>query len=94
MATNKSPCGECSKYWALEKGIKGGTRKKLSMGYCLERSIFALNKPGNPVFPPKAKTATLPNAQHKAFIVRASEVYSTCATFKGAQQEELANVRN
>jgi hypothetical protein len=80
---NLKPCGTCEHYWAIEKGLKNGQRKTLIQGYCLDRSIFAENKPGNPVYPPKAKIEFRENAVHKIEIVMANEVRKHCGKYKG-----------
>jgi hypothetical protein len=83
---NKRPCGECSQYYPLEKGMRGGERRPLNQGFCLEKTVFASNKPGKPVYPPRAKTAELPNAMHNTVLVYANQVVPECQTFKGAQR--------
>ena len=86
MKANANPCGTCTNYWALECGNRKGTRKVLPKGYCLEKTIFASNKPGNPVYPPRAKTAELLNAVHKVTIVDATEVQVHCSMYKAANR--------
>ena len=81
MASNTQPCSACKKYWPLVKGLKKGKKKKLSHGYCLERTVFASNKPGNPVYPPRAKVKELPNGNHKVILVRKSDVKANCEAF-------------
>jgi hypothetical protein len=78
---NNKPCGLCEGFFALEKGLQDGRRKELKHGYCLKRSIFANNKVGNPILPPRAKTAELPQAMHKLKIVRVNEIVPTCNEF-------------
>jgi hypothetical protein len=80
---NSQPCGTCTHFWALEKGLRNGKRRTLVQGYCLDQSVFAENKPGNPVYPPKAKIAFLENAMHKVTIVNANEVRQHCGKHKG-----------
>lgn len=80
---NMKPCGECSAFFPLEKGLKGGHRKPLCHGYCLKKSKFASNKPGDPVYPPRAVVTELPNAVHKLKIVRCNQVEKHCADFTG-----------
>jgi len=83
---NTKPCGTCNYYWAIEKGLRGGKRQILLQGYCLDRSVFAENKPGNPVYPPKAKVEFLENAVHKITIVNANEVRQHCGKYKGTMK--------
>jgi len=75
------PCGECTGYHPVERGTKGGARRALSYGYCLKKSIFASNKPGNPVYPPKAIVAELPNAVHDLKIVKSNHLEKHCNEF-------------
>lgn len=78
---NTKPCGMCEGFFAIEKGLKDGNRKELKHGYCLKKSIFANNKAGKPVLPPRAKTAELPQGVHKLKIVRINQVIPTCNEF-------------
>lgn len=80
--SNTKPCGTCNNYWALEQGLRSGKRRMLTQGYCLERSVFAKNKPGNPVYPPRAKVGDLENAVHKLVIVSANDLKKHCNTYK------------
>lgn len=80
--TNTKPCGTCEHYWALEQGLKNGKRRTLKQGYCLEQTTFAENKPGSPVYPPRAKVAFLKDAVHKVTIVSSTEVKSYCGKYK------------
>jgi hypothetical protein len=78
---NTKPCGECLSFFALEKGLHGGTKRLLSHGYCLKKSVFAANKPGNPVYPPRSCVQDLPNAVHKLKIVKSNQLEKTCNEF-------------
>lgn len=78
---NNKPCGECGAFFPLEKGLKGGQRKALKHGYCLKKSKFAINKPGSPVYPPRATVIELENAVHQLKIVRCNQVEKHCADF-------------
>ena len=75
---NTIPCNECEHYHALKRPKPKGGFKELKMGHCLDQSVYALNKPGNPVYPPKAKVAELPYNRHKIVIVRPLEVVVHC----------------
>jgi len=79
---NTKPCGTCTNYSAMEQGLRGGKRRILTQGYCLVHSIFAKNKPGNPVYPPRAKVQDLENAVHKLTIVSAYDVKKYCEAYK------------
>ena len=83
---NCKPCGGCLDYWPQEKGVKGGKRHQLPHGYCLDRTIFASNKPGDNVYPPRAKTAELPDGRHIVILVYANQVEATCQKYRGANQ--------
>ena len=76
---NKVPCGQCEKFWAIQKGIRGGTTVPLSRGHCLARSRYPKEKPGNPVFPPGATIVDLPNNVADLVVVHKTEVISSCA---------------
>jgi hypothetical protein len=78
---NTKPCGQCIHYHPLEKGTKGGERRPLSYGYCLKKSVFASNKPGDPVYPPKAVVAELPNAVHALKVVKVNQVEKHCSDY-------------
>jgi hypothetical protein len=47
----------------------------------LKKSIFALNKPGHPVYPPKAIVAELPNAVHNLKVVKVNQVEKHCSDY-------------
>ena len=77
---NQIKCGECKKYHAMErpKRNKSGGMIPLKKGYCLDRSVFATNRPGNEVIPPGAKTAELEFGRHKPVIVREEQIVPNC----------------
>ncbi len=81
---NEIPCEKCSLYFAIVKphrNGKGSTDTK--KGHCLDKTIYAKNKPGNPVYPPNAKTADLPYNRHVISLRRADEVVAHCTAKKG-----------
>lgn len=81
---NVVPCKECSLYYAIVKphrNGKGSTDTK--KGHCLDKTIYAKNKAGNPVYPPNAKTADLPHNRHVIVLRRADEVVAHCTAKKG-----------
>ena len=76
---NTIPCGKCIRYAAQEKPQpKDKPPKQLHRGHCLARTIYAVNKPGKPVYPPGAKTAELPYGRHKIFSVRKTQLVPHC----------------
>lgn len=73
------PCSKCAKYWELRKPKRNGDGfTSLNKGYCLARTVFASNKPGDNIYPPGARTATLPNGQHTIVLVRPDSLELTC----------------
>ena len=80
---NTQACSACLLYHAIIKPHrKGGEPKNLKRGYCLDQTVFASNRPGDPVYPPRAKTAVLPFAQHSVVLRREDEVVGHCNAFK------------
>ncbi len=80
---NIQACAECSIYHAILKpNRKGGEPKDIGRGYCLDKTVFASNRPGNPVYPPRSHTAVLPFAQHKVVLRRGTDVVAHCNAFK------------
>lgn len=75
---NRIPCGQCEKYWAIQKGLRGGATTPLTRGHCLARSLYPKNKPGNPVYPPGAKVVELPNNVAKLVVVHENQIVTTC----------------
>ena len=63
-------CGNCEKYYPLKKGQKGKEPRILERAYCLARTIFPKNRPGNPVYPPEAKIEETEQNMILAHIVR------------------------
>ncbi len=79
---NTNPCSECNLYFALVKPHrdgKGSTDTK--KGHCLDKTVYAKNKPGKPVYPPHAKVADLPFNRHTIVLRRADDVVKSCAAF-------------
>jgi len=54
----------------------------LSRGYCLKSTVFPANKPGNPIFPPKAEVQDLPHNRAKVKLVVGDETIPSCAYYK------------
>ena len=80
MPNNK--CGDCQSFWPLQKGLKQGGTKPLQHGYCLKKTIFPKNKPGNPVYPPKATVQDLPYNRAKTHIVHTDDNATNCAFYE------------
>ena len=73
-------CQECSHYHELRKPLrrKRGGSKSLRKGHCLKRSVYASNKPGNPIYPPGAVTEERKYAQHKITVVSEDQIVPGC----------------
>ena len=80
---NAQPCSACLHYYALVKyHRRNGNQQETNRGYCLDQSVFANNRAGNPVYPPHAKLETLPHARHKTVIRNKTDVVPHCIAFK------------
>jgi hypothetical protein len=79
---NTLPCGQCIHYAELRKPKDRGGYKSLRKGHCLDKTIFAKNKPGNHVYPPNAKVEDLPFQQHKITLVKEKEIILHCTAAK------------
>lgn len=80
---NTKTCGTCLLYHALIKPYRNGKGfKDTGKGHCLAQTVYAKNKPGSPVYPPRAKIADLPFNQHQVVVVRANEIRAFCMTYK------------
>ena len=82
--SNTIKCGKCTLYRPIKKPLrtKEGGFKTLPRGHCLDRTIYASNKPGDHVYPPRAKLKELPFGRHQITIVRADEVVPHCTAVK------------
>lgn len=72
-------CGDCEHFWEIKKTTKN--RKAYIVtgrGYCLIHTVFAEGRPGNPVYPPKARVEELPDKRHKVKIIRNNHVETGC----------------
>lgn len=82
--SNSIKCGKCKLYHALQRP----NRKKdqgpinLKKGHCLDRTVYAKNKAGSPVFPPHAKVEDLPYNRHQIALVREDTVVPHCTAAK------------
>jgi hypothetical protein len=73
------PCSKCAKFYALRKPKRDGSGfLELKHGYCLARTVFAKNRPGDEVLPIGAKSADLPNGQHNVVLVRVDSLELGC----------------
>jgi len=81
---NQIPCGKCLLYHPLLKPLrrKEGGFKNLKRGHCLDRTIYAKNKPGKPVYPKYAKVKELPFGRHQVVMVKPDEVVPFCTAVK------------
>lgn len=76
---NTIACGDCPLYNPIKKPMRNGKGYiQLTRGHCLDRSIYAKGRPGNPVYPPRAHVKELPFNQHQLVIVRAEHVEPGC----------------
>ena len=80
-------CGECLRYYPITVPTGKGSSKETSRGHCLAKSVYAKNKPGNPVYPPGAKIADLVHNQHKIVVVRKDQKSPECLFFQGAKKK-------
>ncbi len=81
--SNTKACNECGLYHAIIKPHrKGGVAKNTGRGHCLDRTIYAENRVGNPVYPPRAKVKELPFGQHMIALQRETDVVEHCVAFK------------
>jgi hypothetical protein len=84
---NSIKCGQCEHFWAIQKGVRGGTTIPQSRGHCVINSVYPKNKPGNPVFPPKAKLEDLPGNVARVKIVHKDTLELSC---KNAVRKEAS----
>jgi hypothetical protein len=80
---NTKPCGKCGLYHAIVKPHRNNkgvtdTRK----GHCLDKTVYAKNKAGSPIYPARAKTADLEFGRHKIVLRRADEIQANCNAFE------------
>jgi hypothetical protein len=81
-------CGNCLRFHPITIPTGKGGSKETVQGHCLAQSIYAKNRPGNPVFPPGAKTADRPYAQHQIVIVRKDQKSPECPDFKKRENKK------
>jgi hypothetical protein len=79
--TDENICGACTHYHAILVPTGKGNTRETRQGHCLARTIYAKNKPGNPVFPLGAKTADLPYARHAVVVVRKDQKMPNCTHY-------------
>ena len=84
---NTIKCGDCIRYHEMRKPLRSGKGyTRLMRGHCLAKSIYAKDRPGNPVYPPGAKIETLPHNRHQIVVVRDENVESGCTDATGRPQ--------
>ena len=79
---NNVKCKDCSFYHEQRKPLRKGGTKSLQRGHCLAQTVYASNRPDNPVFPPNAKTAELPYGRHQITAVMEDELRPHCPHVK------------
>jgi hypothetical protein len=82
MAEEEKICGNCTHFHSIRIPTGKGTTRETNQAHCVAKSVYAKNKPGNPVYPPGAKIADLPYAAHKITIVRRDQREPNCMDFK------------
>jgi len=87
--SNTIKCGNCILYHAIRKPLrtKEGGFKKLKRGHCLAQTVYASNKPGKHVYPPKAKVKELPFGRHIIFLVHEDQIIPHCTSAKEKSNE-------
>jgi len=76
-------CGNCGHYYPLKKGQKGKEPQILKRAFCLARTIFPKDRPGNPVYPPEAKIEETANNMILSYVVREKDPQAArCPFFK------------
>lgn len=78
---NTTPCGKCQRYSELFRETKAGPRSQ-HKGHCLQYTVYASNKPGQPVYPVGATVRDLPFGRHKIKLVREDVIIASCAFVK------------
>jgi len=80
---NTIQCGKCTRYHAIIKPHRNGKGSTDTLkGHCLEHTVYALNKPGKPVYPPGAMVKDLPYNRHKIALRRSDEIVPQCTSAK------------
>lgn len=79
---NEIQCGNCVHYHPLQKPLPSGGFKKTGYGHCLDRTVYAQNRPGKTTYPPRCKTAELPFGRHQIALVKETETIQQCAKAK------------
>ena len=79
---NTIKCGQCMFFYELKKPKPKGGMRSLGYGHCLDRTVYAKGKPGNPVYPPGAKVADMPFDQHNVTVVKPMQLVPHCLAAK------------
>ncbi len=82
---NDKPCKTCQHYWPLVKPSKKDVPINTNRGHCLKKSIFPSNKPGDIVYPPGAILKELPHGRGKPYIVKNTDVVTTCTVYNAKE---------
>jgi hypothetical protein len=82
MAEEEKICGECTSFHSIRIPTGTGSTRETDQAHCVAKSVYAKNRPGNPVYPPGAKIADLPHAAHKITIVRRDQKEPYCTDFR------------
>jgi hypothetical protein len=82
MPEDEKVCGKCVHFCPIQIPTGAGTKRMTGQAHCLAKSIYAKNKPGDPVFPPGAKTADLQFARHQITVVRHDQRSPNCMDYK------------
>jgi hypothetical protein len=86
MKKNTEHCGKCKNYYVHFRRDNKGDKKELLTAHCLATTIYARNRPDNPVFPPGANLKDMPYGRHEVTIVRRDMVKLNCQHFQPADE--------
>lgn len=78
---NNLRCEQCVHYYPVQRRTKKGF-KSLGYGHCLNRTVYASNRPGKPTYPPRSKVAELPYGRHQIALVQKREIVPNCTAAK------------
>jgi hypothetical protein len=79
---NLKPCRACKLYHAIVKPHRNGKgHTDTKKGHCLDKTIYAKNKPGKPVYPARAKVKDLEFGRHEIVLRRDNEIVPHCTAF-------------
>ena len=81
-------CGDCTRFHPITVPAGKGSSRETNQGHCLAQSVYAKNRPGNPVFPPGAKTEDRPYAQHQIVVVRRDQKSPECLHYRKKENKK------